>query len=379
MDRFGRVFFRVEGLSMERLLNHCAQTGLRLYGVRRASARELRASASPADFAALSAFASGRGWRVSETRAAGLPRARRRARGRAPLLCGALVFLALCWAVASCVWFVEVDGAGPYEAEVRRILASQGVRPGRFHAAVSADKVRQALEDELTGLSWVGVYRSGVRLRVQCVPAAPPPPQGARAQNLVASRDGVVRSLVCRAGTPRVAPGDAVRAGDVLIEGAERGSDGKTATVQAQGSVTARVWHAGEAFVSATVTRIEPTGQSAARRVLCAPDWSRALDARPGYARYEIETKILRVGGALPVWLVKETWREVETREETRPLEDVRREAGEAALRLAHEKAGGGVQIIDKWVEYSMIQKEGCRARAVVEVLEEIALPSPKS
>ena len=43
-------------------------------------------------------------------------------------------------------------------------------------------------------------------------------------------------------------------------------------------------------------------------------------------------------------------------------------------LRIARENAGWDAEIVDKWVDYSMIQEEGYRARAVVEALREIAV-----
>ena len=132
MDKFGRVRFRVEGLSMERLLNQCAQAGVRLYGVRRRSLRSIAASAAPKDFDALRAFAGERGWRVTQERAAGVSKLRGAGRRRALLIGGVAAFLMACWYASSCLWAVEITGAGAYEAEVRRIF---DVIAGRFARA----------------------------------------------------------------------------------------------------------------------------------------------------------------------------------------------------------------------------------------------------
>lgn len=73
MDRFSRIDFCVEGLSVERLLNHCAKQGIRLKNVRRRSLRAVAASATPQDFAALRTFAQERGWHIVQEKAAAFP------------------------------------------------------------------------------------------------------------------------------------------------------------------------------------------------------------------------------------------------------------------------------------------------------------------
>lgn len=86
MDRFSRIDFCVEGLSVERLLNHCAKQGIRLKNVRRRSLRAVAASATPQDFAALRTFAQERGWHIVQEKAAGVSKLRGVARGRALLV-----------------------------------------------------------------------------------------------------------------------------------------------------------------------------------------------------------------------------------------------------------------------------------------------------
>ena len=104
------------------------------------------------------------------------------------------------------------------------------------------------------------------------------------------------------------------------------------------------------------------------------PDWKYAFETAPDFIQYEKETRTLRIGGGLPVWLEEEIYRPVRTEIETRSADEVKAEAGLAAMRIARENAGWDAEIVDKWVDYSMIQEEGYRARAVVEALREIAV-----
>ena len=152
-----------------------------------------------------------------------------------------------------------------------------------------------------------------------------------------------------------------------------------------KGSATGRIIqttkpeYTGEAFVSSVEEQIELTGEEKMRRVLYAPAWEYeyAFETPPDFTQYELESRIQPIGGALPVFLRTEIYRQTRTVTVARPDEQVREEAAQAALRLAGESAGWELEILDKWVEYSMIEKEGYRAKAVVEALCEIAYPEP--
>lgn len=80
------------------------------------------------------------------------------------------------------------------------------------------------------------------------------------------------------------------------------------------------------------------------------------------------------MGGIFPVWLRVARYEEVERRAVARPEEEVREEAGRAAWRLAQQAAGFHAQVVDKWIEYSMIKEGGYRALAVLETVENIAV-----
>ena len=120
----------------------------------------------------------------------------------------------------------------------------------------------------------------------------------------------------------------------------------------------------------------------------------KSADDRKNYTRSIYETILLiesngkkTLDPATEFWLKRDaygqwTWNfntTSETVAETRGADEVKTEAGVAAMRAAREKAGWDAEIIDKWIDYSMIQEEGYRATAVLETLSEIARPSEGS
>lgn len=361
---------------LERLLNLCATGGVRLSRLRRDGARAVSGRVAAADYERLETLAEERGWRLIRGRASVLSRISSLPRARAVLVCGSILFFALLFAALSCVWSVEIVGAGSYEGEVRQILMERDIRAGRLRWTLGLPELSHEMERRLTGLSWVGVRLRGVRLMIECVPAelAGEPRLGGVAADLLAARDGIVQSIKVVAGTPMVQTGDAVRAGQTLIAGYERAFGEAVNPVRARGEVLSRVWYRADARVSGWERLSHPTGQVAERIVFETPLGALALSDAPDYAEYDLQTQILPIGGGLPVWLRRERYVQLSSEHVPRDAELVRAEAGLAALRLAFEKAGGGVQILDKWVEYSMIDGGGYCATAVVEALEPISV-----
>ena len=83
------------------------------------------------------------------------------------------------------------------------------------------------------------------------------------------------------------------------------------------------------------------------------------------------------VGGCFfPVWRRPTVYREVSLEYARRPEAEVRAEAGDAALgRL--KTLLYGYEIIDKWVDYCMIEDDTLAATATAEWLMDIAGPAP--
>lgn len=371
----GWYAFAVEGLSLEKLLNRCAQEGIRLRRVCRCGAKRATGSVRAADWAALSALCERMGFRLTQGEASGPVRLAGLFRRRALLVTGVLAFLVLLWGLTSCLWFVRVTGAGPYAGEVARILQAHEIRPGRLRYTLDVAALQRDLHSQLTGLAWVGVEVSGVYLTVSCVQAEPADEaQADGPADLVAARDGVVRALRVYAGTPLVQAGDVVRKGQVLVRGEERAFDGAVTPVRAAGEVEARVWYTGEATVSGTLLQTEPTGRVQEARTLCTPFFQIAFEEGTDFTDYDTAWRALPLGGIFPVWLRVARYEEVERRAVARPEEEVREEVGRAAWRLAQQAAGFHAQVVDKWIEYSMIKEGGYRALAVLETVENIAV-----
>ena len=374
MEKLGWYEFQIEGLSLERLLNHCTEQGIRLRRLQKPGARRITGRVAAVDLLALKALAESRGWRLTILGTHGAVRIGEVLRRRALLAAGALAFLVVCWGLLSCIWFIDVRGAGAYTGEIERILKEHEVHVGRFSFLLDTDSLEADMQRQLTGLAWVGINKTGVRLTVACVQAQLGQQVGkGESYDLVAVRDGVVASMTVRAGTPLVKTGDAVRRGQVLVRGEERAWNGAVTPIPAEASVQARVWYKAEASVPSILVESQPTGETFVRRTLCMPLYAYALEDAPDYETYDLTVDVLPIAGPLPVWLQIERYEEIARVEVARDENAIQEEAALVAYRLAQGKVPHGVRVVDKWVEYSMIEEEKCCATAVLEVIEEIA------
>ncbi len=374
-----RARFRVEGMRVERLLEMARGQGLPLYKIERRGADAVACECREDDFPAVRALAEERGYKVLPLPPRGLKRAQVALLARPGLLAGVLAFALVVTVAMRFVWRVEIEGAGKYAAETRVFLEERGVTVGALARRLSAAELQSALEWRLPGVAYVRVTLEGAVLRIamfEGTEGSAPETAGAPG-DVVAARDGVLHSLSVLAGTAQKKPGDIVRAGDVLILGQERGAGGEPVAVKARGEALARVWVRTSVRLPAYETLSAPTGRESERFLFITPWRTFASAPEPEYLAYDRELTALPLPGAwLPVQIARETRREVALSYAMRDPEACAREATEAAARRLHEKTAG-YQMVDKWTDYSMIDRGFIEATATGEMLVDIARYAP--
>ena len=271
------------------------------------------------------------------------------------------------------VWQVRVENAGAYAGEVRAYLREIGVMPGMRRADVDLVGLREKLEWRLPRVKWVRTEFSGVALVVRLEEGVPLPPREEEAPgNVVAAEDGILRRLTAYAGTPAARAGDLVRAGQVLIRGEEKGQNGEMIPVKARGEAIARVWVSARVRLPLKETVSLPTGREAERRVLVSPFFSWSAQRAPDYLTCDREIARMTVGGAwVPLVLQRETYWEAALEKWDREAEEVKQEGAKAAL-YALRQALYDQEMVDKWINFSMIEGDTITVEATAEVIREI-------
>lgn len=371
--------FTLTGLNLERFMNTLQKEGVPLLSARRTGARTLECACYLRDLPHVKQLAGEKGWRVQRARPAQLAALWAALKKRPGALLGAALAMAAALVLSQFVWRVEINGAGPYRADIAAYLQEAGYVPGARRDALDTSALERNLTLRYPEVAWFHAYVSNVTLVVDVTRGVPMPElPSAQPGDVVALRDGIVDSVRVYAGTAAVQAGDAVRAGQVLIRGEERGADGATVPVAARGAVIARCWLEHTVEMSLLEIQSEETGREAAVQQIVTPWFSLpAAPETPDFLAsnaYITQTPV--VGCFFPVWRKTTVLREVSLEYARRPEAEVRAEAGDAALgRL--KTLLYGYEIIDKWVDYCMIEDDTLAATATAEWLMDIAGPAP--
>ena len=358
------------GLNLEGLLSRAAQAGIRVRMARRVDERTMRVRIDAAQRETMEALCARCGWAMREVRAGGFLRLSRWLFAHWTRAAAIVLFVALTAVSSQLLWAVRVENAGRDAAEIRRFVREEGLLPGRPIRTISTDALREALLLRLPDLAYASVNWAGSTLVIDCQEALTGEQVLAEGDglDLVASQPGIVTRLWVLSGTPAVEIGQAVRAGQVLIRGEERGEQGSMHAVKAQGEVTARVWARGDAKVSRYVERTVETGAVRRRVTLCSPWHVREVRGAEPFESQDASVELQPVVGLfLPVWREIETLAETTVFRERRSDADAASLAQGAAQQLAKLKCPSGVEILDKWVDYSMIDDEFVYATVVLE------------
>lgn len=350
--------FTAEGLNLERLIRQAAEEQVMLRRMNR-QGRRLSACVPEKDLPTIASLCERGGWRFVPGRRHGAGRLMEMLLRRWPAGIMLVIASAVIIASSMTMWRVEIVDGGSYTADLRQYLDALGISPPRWKSTVDTAWLRDTLEWRYPDVAWVEVGWRGMTLHVTLHEGQP---MGEAVSldgccDVVASRDGIIAYIVTLAGTPQVKPGDLVKTGDVLIAGEERGEKESVHPVAARGVVMARVWDGAAVSVSLTEKRTIYTGRAEEHLSVVTPWFPLWPETTSDYVIQDKSVAALPLGGLfLPVWVQRTHCMEAEITTEERNLDEVKAEAGVAALRKLRQKIGIGDKLIDKWIEYSMIK-----------------------
>lgn len=361
----------IEGINLEKLLRAAALSGIVVRSAQRRGPRTMHLCVRADQLEMLEKLCAQSGWTCTCLQEGMFLRFFRQLRARPVLVPALALGMLLVLLSSQMILCIRVEDAGKNAAQVRRVLQEEDVRPGRLKRRVSLDELRARLAHRLPGLAHAGAYYMGSTLVIDCQEAV----DGEAAllegggTDIVAAQSGIISRIWVSSGTPLVEPGQAVHKGQVLIAGFERGEKGGQVPVQAQGQVSAHVYVCGEAKVSLFETRSVETGRTRTRVALKTPWTSRVVcDAKPFESQQIQRERQNVVGLYLPLWLEKETYIETQVFRDARSKADCASMAQGAAEKIAAKQCPPGALILDKIVNYSMIDNEFVYASVVLEI-----------
>lgn len=373
---------RLTGLGAEKQISALQQMGYTLYDIRRLDIRTVEFGYAKTYSDEIRAYLSQRGFICTLLPPRGKAKKLLNFQLHYPLIVFFLCMLLILSLSMQYVWKIDVNGAGMYLGEIRSFLREENIHAGRIMASIDLKSLTEKLTYRLPRIAWVHASFKGLTLSIDITQGVPMPPidtDGGNG-NIIASQNGIIESIEVYAGTAAVKSGDTVKAGDVLIYGHERRSSDTLTSVRARGKVLACTYLKESAAISALSYQTHRTGNKASQIYLHFPGFSFTVSAIPAYLTTEHESVFYPLGGA---WLpVRIEWRTVyETYLETiSPDENaLKTEVARLSMQKLSFLLSENDEIIDKWLDYSMIEGGIILATATAEVRTDIAIFSPET
>lgn len=218
----GYVVICAEGHFCERFLNICMRRGIYLSNVRRLGQERITACISIAGFREIREIARKTRTRVSIAERHGLPFLLHRYRKRRAALVGVVLFFGILWYLSSHI--VGIDVVGNERIDTKDILL--GLKEfGVYHGAVTDEiddaSVRNRMMSKFDEIAWIGISLKGSRVCIEIKERLDTPIRVGTdiPCDIVAERDGVVKSLAVREGKHLVTLNQFVEKGDLLVSG----------------------------------------------------------------------------------------------------------------------------------------------------------------
>jgi similar to stage IV sporulation protein len=152
----------------------------------------------------------------------GLPFLLQRYKKRKFFVVGILIFAILLYAFSLFIWDIHILGGYTHTSdELVTFLNKNEIYSGVQKNKINCTEIEELLRKAYDDIGWVSAEIKGTRLIIKIVETNTPEMKKVttKPSHIVATKDGLVTSIITRKGTPKVAKGSVVKKGDILVSG----------------------------------------------------------------------------------------------------------------------------------------------------------------
>ena len=265
----GAVRIRLTGYSPERFLNLCNFKGLEIWDIRCVDG-DYEFWMTLGDFRRVRPLVRKSKVRLKIVSRRGLPFFLKRNRKRKMWATGAACFFLLLYAMSLFIWDIEFEGNYRYTDDtLSRYLEERSVVCGMRKYLVDCPGLESELRAAFPEISWVSARVSGTRLLIHIKEnqvLSDIEKEDEAPADLMARKEGVIRSMIVRSGSAQVSLGESVEAGQILVKGTvsitdDSGQEVKTYDVRADGDIWAQTEYSYEEEIPIIRQVRVPTGR----------------------------------------------------------------------------------------------------------------------
>jgi similar to stage IV sporulation protein len=241
----GKVFVKMEGKLIERVINQLLRSNISIWNVKRAGTETITFYLALEDVHNFRRAVRSSECKVTFLRGHGGPFLLKRAFKNSGFLLGGFAFLIMIILLSNMVWGIQIKGAAPEtEHNIRKELTEMGVTTGKLQFSIpDVESIQMELSSRMDNITWVGVELKGTTYHFQVVEKnAPEQVESTGMQHIVAKKKAVIVEIFVEEGDPQVKVNDYVKRGQLLVSGVI-GTEKKPKGVPAKAKIMGETWY----------------------------------------------------------------------------------------------------------------------------------------
>ncbi len=223
----GYYTITVEGISVERFLNHIMRNGIKVYNVNKISSTKIEFNLDRENIKEFKNIYRGSNFQVKIKQSTGLPFILIRIyKNKGMWICGIVsLFLLIMTSQFVTDIYIQVP-EGIKKEEIRKELYQAGLKPGVYKKNIDRKEIRDHIMLKFDEVAYLSINVKGTNIFVTVTKKAETLKSVDKSNycNIIANKDGIIEKIIARSGNSVVKKGDIVRKGDVLINGSNNKS-----------------------------------------------------------------------------------------------------------------------------------------------------------
>lgn len=341
----------VEGVSVEKFLNHLMRNGIKVYNVKRISNTKIEFHLDREDIKEFKNVYRGSNFQIKIKQSTGLPFILRRIYKNKIMWICAVISLFLLIMTSQFVTDIHIQvPEGIKKDEIREELYEIGLKPGVYKNSIDRKEIRDHIMLKFDDVAYLSINVKGTNIFVTITKKAETLQSVEESNycNIIAMKDGIIENVIARSGNSIVKEGDIVRKGDVLISGSNNKSIPE---------VWATTFY--EASNSASYEEVvkEKTGNKKNVYTISFYDNKYTIRRNINYDDYSIENKEYKLSlgdYTFPIKLEVSTFYETEETKVEKDKEQVMEELKEKTLKELEYTIPASARIVDSKYDYKV-------------------------
>ena len=217
----GFLTVRIRGTAPERFINLCCNKKIFLWDLRRIE-EDYQFRISIKNYKNLKPIAKKTGMVPRIIHKHGLPFVLHRNRKRKGFFIGILLCIILVYIMSLFIWDINILGGSKYTPEAMiKFLGHNNIYTGIMKNKINCQEIEETIRLTYKDIGWVSAEIKGTRLIIKITETNMPAPAkiAREPSHIVATKNGIIKNIITREGSPLVKEGDVVKKGDILVSG----------------------------------------------------------------------------------------------------------------------------------------------------------------